>query len=307
MKKISIIGAGNVGGEAAFFCALKQLGEIFLIDVKEGLAEGKALDQNQALYLMGIDALIKGSDKIENISESDVVLITCGVARKKGMTREDLLKINLSIIRDVSFSIKEYAPNAFVIVMTNPVDILTYACKKYTGFSSKKVIGQAGILDSARFAYYASEHLNISQTDIKALVLGGHGDTMVPVFKTLSFGGIGVDKYMDEETMALVSEKTRKGGAEIVSLLKTSSAYYAPAYSAVLMIDAILNDRKKIYPCSVYPNGEYGFENVYIGLPALLSKEGVEKILEFDLDEKTKAQLEKSYDFYKEQISSIYW
>ena len=305
MKKISIIGAGNVGGMAAFFCAQKELGKIVLIDVKEGLAKGKALDQNQALYLMGINPLIYGSEDINSIEGSDVILITCGAARKPGMSREDLLKINLSIIKEVSLKIKDIAPECFVIIVTNPVDILSYACMKFTGFPKQRVIGQAGILDSARFASNISECLGYSCSDIFALVLGGHGDTMVPVPEFTTVSGISLKELAEEKEINSIITKTRNGGAEIVSLLKDTSAYFAPAFSSVLMIESIIKNKKRLLPCSVFVEGEYGMEGVFIGLPVILSEKGVEKIIEIKLPEQRMSELKKSFVFYRGQIERI--
>ena len=305
MKKISIIGAGHVGGEAAFFCAQKELGDIFLIDIKEGLAKGKALDQNQALGLMGINPLIKGSESLDNIAGSDIVLITCGIARKTGMSREDLLKTNLSILKDVSLKIKELAPESIVIIITNPVDILSYACMKYTEFPRERVFGQAGVLDSSRFAYQISASLNVSPAGIQTMVLGGHGDSMVPVSEHTTVGGIPLADLLSQQETEYLIEKTRKGGAEIVAHLKDSSAYYAPALSAVLMIESIVNNKKRLFPCSVYTEGEYGLEGLFIGLPVILSRKGMEKIICMKLSPEREQELKNSFAFYKSQIESI--
>lgn len=305
MKKIAIIGAGNVGGQAAFFCAQKKLGRVLLIDIKEGLAKGKALDQNQALYLMGINPLITGSEDISSLEGSDVILITCGVARKPGMTREQLLKINLSIVRDISHVVKRLSPQSIVLMMTNPVDILSYACMKFTGFPRERVIGQAGVLDSARFATYISQRLDLSSADIDAVVLGGHGDTMVPVPEFTTVSGIPLPQMVSSEDLDGLVKRTRNGGAEIISYLKDSSAYYAPSLSAVLMIEAVLKNEKRLFPCSVYVDGEYGMKGVFIGLPVVLSEKGVERIICIDLPEERRDDLKRSFDFYRGEIEKI--
>ncbi|MBN1521859.1 MAG: malate dehydrogenase [Candidatus Aureabacteria bacterium] len=305
MKKIAIIGAGNVGGQAAFFCAQKKLGRVLLIDIKEGLAKGKALDQNQALYLMGINPLITGSEDISSLEGSDVILITCGVARKPGMTREQLLKINLSIVRDISHVVKRLSPQSIVLMMTNPVDILSYACMKFTGFPRERVIGQAGVLDSARFATYISQRLDLSSADIDAVVLGGHGDTMVPVPEFTTVSGIPLPQMVSSEDLDGLVKRTRNGGAEIISYLKDSSAYYAPSLSAVLMIEAVLKNEKRLFPCSVYVDGEYGMKGVFIGLPVVLSEKGVERVICIDLPEERRDDLKRSFDFYRGEIEKI--
>jgi malate dehydrogenase len=305
MKKIAIIGAGNVGGQAAFFCAQQELGEIVLIDIKEGLAKGKALDQNQALALMGINPLVTGSESLEDVRGSDVVLVTSGIARKPGMTREQLLQTNLSIIREVSNKIRDLAPKSIVIMMTNPVDVLSHACMKYTGFPRERVIGQAGVLDSGRFCCNLSRELNISARDIQAMVLGGHGDTMVPLADCTTVAGAPVNEFLEADVLEGLMSRTRDGGAEIVALLKDSSAYFAPALASVLMIESILRGKKRLLPCSVYADGEYGLRGTFIGLPVVLSERGMEEVVTLSLPPDRQEALKKSFDFYLKQVESL--
>ncbi|NPV73790.1 MAG: malate dehydrogenase [Pelotomaculum sp.] len=293
-RKITIVGAGNVGATAAHWAAAKELGDIVLLDVIEGVPQGKGLDLMEASPVEGFDANIIGTNNYEDTADSDVVIVTAGVARKPGMSRDDLLNTNYKIVSSVAENIARYSPNAIIIVVSNPLDVMAYTAYKASGFPSNRVFGMAGVLDSARFRTFLAMELGISVEDVSALVLGGHGDTMVPVLSCAFAGCIPVTKLIPADRLEAIVERTRNGGAEIVNFLKTGSAYYAPSASAVQMAEAVLKDKKRILPVAAYLNGEYGAKDIYTGVPCIIGANGVEKILEIDLTPEEKAALDKS-------------
>jgi malate dehydrogenase len=304
-KKISLIGAGNIGGELAALVARKELGDVVLFDIpeKEGVAKGKALDLEQNGAVLGWDANVKGSSSWDDVAGSDVVIITAGVPRKPGMSRDDLLSINLKIIRSVGENLKKAAPNAFVIVVSNPLDAMVYELKKVTGFSGKKVVGMAGVLDSARFQLFIARELGVSVKDVRPMVLGGHGDTMVPVTSACTVNGVPVPQLIAADKLAAIVDRTRNGGGEIVKLMGTS-AYYAPASAAVLMAEAYLKDLKRMIACAAYLDGEYGYKDLYMGVPVVIGAGGVEKVVSIQLSAEEKAMLEKSAGAVRELIEA---
>lgn len=293
-KKITIVGAGNVGATCAHWAAAKELGDIVLIDVVEGIPQGKALDLMEAAPVEGFDAIITGTNDYRDTADSDVVVITAGVARKPGMSRDDLLATNSKIVKSVTEQIVKTSPNAFIIVVTNPLDVMTYVAYKASGFSPNRVFGMSGILDSARFRTFIALELGISFEDVTTFVLGGHGDDMVPLVRYTYAGGIPIEKLISRERIEALVERTRKGGAEIVNYLKTGSAFYAPGASVVQMVEAILKDKKRILPVAAYLQGEYGESDIYLGVPAIIGGNGVEKIIEIELTPEEKAALDKS-------------
>ena len=305
MSKISLIGAGQIGGTLAHLIGIKELvQEVVLFDVASGIAKGKALDIAQSTSVDGYNVKFSGTDKYEDIKNSDVIIITAGVPRKPGMSRDDLLGINLKIIKQVSEGIKKNSPDAFVICITNPLDVMVMALQKYSGLQSNKIVGMAGILDSSRFKLFLSLELNIPVKEIDAMVMGGHGDTMVPLPRFTKISGKPLNDLVKEgkisaEKLESINQRTRDGGAEIVKFLEKGSAFYAPAASGVEMAKSYLKDEKKILPCAAYLNGEYGVKNIYAGVPVIIGKDGVEKINEVDLDEKEKAQFMNSIDSVK--------
>ena len=298
-KKISLIGAGQIGGTLAHLIGLKELGDIVLFDVASGIAKGKALDIAQSSSIDGFDVRLTGTDQYKDIKSSDVIIITAGVPRKPGMSRDDLLEINLKIIKQVSEGVKKHAPNAFVICITNPLDVIVMAFQKYSKLPTNKVIGMAGVLDSSRFKLFLSLEFKVSVKQIETLVMGGHGDTMVPLPRYTKVSGKSLETLISEgkiskERLDQIIQKTRDGGAEIIKLLEKSSAYYAPAASGVEMAESYLKDQKKLLPCAAYLNGEYGVKNLYAGVPVIIGSKGVEKIEELILNEEEKKQFEKS-------------
>ena len=305
MSKISLIGAGQIGGTLAHLIGTKELvNEVVLFDVASGIAKGKALDIAQSSSVDGFNVRFSGTDNYESIKDSDVILITAGVPRKPGMSRDDLLGINLKIIKQVAEGVKKNAPNAFVICITNPLDVMVMAFQKFSGLQSNKVVGMAGILDSSRFKLFLSLELNVPVREIEAMVMGGHGDTMVPMPRFTKISGkplldLVKDGKISSERVEEINQRTRDGGAEIVKYLEKGSAFYAPAASGVQMAEAYLNDQKKLLPCAVHLNGEYGVKNVYAGVPVVIGKDGVEKIQEIDLDEKEKKEFMHSIDAVK--------
>ncbi len=305
MKKISLIGAGQIGGTLAHLIGTKELvNEVVLFDVASGIAKGKALDIAQSSSVDGFNVRFLGTDNYEDIKDSDVIIITAGVPRKPGMSRDDLLGINLKIIKQVAEGIKKNAPNAFVICITNPLDVMVMAFQKFSGLPSNKVVGMAGILDSSRFKLFLSLELNVPVREIEAIVMGGHGDTMVPMPRFTKISGKSLldlvkNGKISSERVDEINQRTRDGGAEIVKYLEKGSAFYAPAASGVQMAEAYLNDQKKLLPCAVQLNGEYGVQNVYAGVPVIIGKDGVEKIEEIDLDEKEKKEFMHSIDAVK--------
>lgn len=305
-NKLSFVGAGHVGATAAHWAATKQLGDIVLVDIIEGLPQGKALDLLQSTpveNLSGVRAV--GSNSYEATANSDIVIITAGVARKPGMTREDLVGTNKRIITDVVTQVAKYSPNAVIIMVTNPLDVMTYLAYKVSGFPKNRVVGQAGILDSARFRAFISMELDVAVENVNAFVLGGHGDEMVPLPRYSTVAGIPITELMDQETIDRLVQRTRKGGGEIVSLLKTGSAFYAPGAAAVQMAEAVLKDTKLIVPCSAYLEGEYGIEGIYFGVPCKLGANGVEEIIEIELTEEEQAALQKSVELVKSTMAVL--
>jgi len=287
-KKISLIGAGQIGGTLAHLISIKELADVVLFDVVEGIAKGKALDIAQSTAVDGYNVNLIGTNNYEDIKNSDVIIITAGVSRKPGMKRDDLLEINLKIIKQVAQGIKKNSPNSFVICITNPLDVIVMAFQKYSGLPTSKVVGMAGILDSSRFKYFLSQELKVSAKNIKTLVLGGHGDTMVPMPNQTTVSGKSLNKLIKKEKLDLIIERTRKGGAEVIKLLEKSSAFYAPAAAGVEMAESYIRDLKKKLPCAAYLNGEYGVKNLYAGVPVIIGKDGVEKVIDLTLNEKEK-------------------
>lgn len=301
-SKITIVGAGLVGGAAAHFLASHELGDIVLIDIVEGIPQGKALDLSQAAAIENWDLDVKGTNSYEDTAGSDIVVITAGLPRKPGMSRDDLIAINSKIIKDVCENIKKYSPNAIVIVVTNPLDAMVYAAWKVTGFEPRRVIGMAGVLDSARMRSFIARELNVSIKDVNAFVMGGHGDTMVPLMRYASVGGVPVINLLPKEKIDAIVKRTQDGGAEIVNLLKTGSAYYAPAASVAAMVESILRDRKRVLPCAAYLNGEYGVNGLFIGVPAVLGRKGIEKVIEVKFNEEEAAAFAKTVENVKALI-----
>ncbi len=298
-KKITLIGAGQIGGTLAHLIALKGLADVVLFDVAAGIAKGKALDIAQSSPVSGFNVSLSGTDNYEDTKNSDVIIVTAGVPRKPGMTRDDLLGINLKIIKQVAEGIKKTSPNAFVICITNPLDVIVMALQKYSGLPKNKVVGMAGILDSSRFIYFLSEELKIPVQKIKSFVLGGHGDSMVAMLESTEVEGKKIKELVNEgklskERLEQIVERTKKGGAEIVKFLEKGSAFYAPAASGIEMAECYLKDQKKQLPCAVYLNGEYGVKNIYAGVPVIIGKNGVEKIIELKLSNDEKNNFNKS-------------
>jgi malate dehydrogenase len=305
MPKISVVGAGNVGGSAARYAAEKQLGDITLIDIVEGVAKGKGLDLLQAGPVQKYDSFIEGSGDIRAVKGSDLIIVTAGLPRKPGMSRLDLLKANADIIKGVAEAIRDNAKNAFVIMVTNPLDVMTYLMYRITGFPRERVMGMAGVLDSARFRAFLAMEAGVSVEDIQAMVLGGHGDTMVPLLSCATVSGIPITEFVKKGRLDEIVQRTRDGGAEIVKLLQTGSAFYAPASSAVLMAESILRDRKRVVPCAAHLNGEYGFKDIYLGVPCVLGAKGVEKILDVPLNAEEKAALANSAEEVRKGIADL--
>ena len=297
--KISLIGAGQIGGTLAHIAAIKELGDIVLFDLVAGIAKGKALDISQSNAVDGFNVNLSGTDNYEDTSGSDIIIITAGVPRKPGMTRDDLLGTNLKIIKQVADGIKSTSPDAFVICITNPLDVIVMALQKYSGLPKNKVIGMAGILDTSRFKYFISQELNVPIKDINSFVLGGHGDTMVPVPNRTTIAGKPLLDFINEGIISQsrldeIINRTRNGGAEIVKLLEKGSAFYGPAASGIEMAQSYLKDEKKTLPCAAYLNGEYGFKDIYAGVPVVIGSNGIEKVVELDLDDEEKKSFETS-------------
>ncbi|MEC7458874.1 MAG: malate dehydrogenase [Candidatus Thermoplasmatota archaeon] len=304
-RKVAVIGAGNVGATCAFVLAERKVGEVVLLDIYEGFAKGKALDMSQGGGVLNYDGRVTGTKDYAGISDSDVVVVTSGFPRQPGMTREDLIEKNADIISQVGEGIKRHAPNSIVVMVTNPLDLMTYHMQKVTGFEHCRVVGQAGILDSARMTHFIAQAVGCSNEDVQAMVLGGHGDTMVPLPRYTTVNGIPVSQLLGEEEVEAICQRTANGGGEIVKLLEKGSAFYAPGSAAAIMAEAILEDRKRVLPCSTYLSGEYGMEDIYIGVPVVLGRNGVERIIELELSEEELDSLQGSGSFYKEQLSEI--
>jgi malate dehydrogenase len=299
--KIALVGAGMIGGTLAHLIELKGLGDVVLFDIAEGTPQGKALDISQSSDVDGSDVHLKGTNNYQDIEGSDVVIVTAGIPRKPGMSRDDLVSINTGVMRTVGENIKKYCPNAFVIVITNPLDAMVWVLREISGLPHHKVVGMAGVLDSARFSYFISEATGISVQDISTFVLGGHGDTMVPLARYSTVAGIPLPDvvkmgWLKQDQLDQIIQRTRDGGAEIVGLLKNGSAYYAPAASAIKMAEAYLFDKKRILPCAAYLKGEYGVSDLYVGVPVVIGKGGVEKIVEITLNAEEKAMFDKSVE-----------
>ncbi|KAB7705925.1 malate dehydrogenase [Bacillus aerolatus] len=297
-KKISVIGAGFTGATTAFLLAQKELGDVVIVDIPqaEGPTKGKALDMLEASPVQGFDANIIGTSNYEDTKDSDIVIITAGIARKPGMSRDDLVQTNQKVMKAVTSEIVKYSPECTIIVLTNPVDAMTYTVFQESGFPKHRVIGQSGVLDTARFRTFVAQELNLSVKDVTGFVLGGHGDDMVPLVRYSYAGGIPLETLIPKERLDAIVERTRKGGGEIVALLGNGSAYYAPAASLVEMAEAILKDQRRVIPSIAFLEGEYGFEGIYLGVPTVLGAGGIEKIIELELTEDEKAALQKSAD-----------
>lgn len=309
-RKIALVGSGNIGGTLAHLAAFKGLGDVVLIDIAEGIPQGKALDLSQAMAVDGIDARIEGSNDYASLKDSDVVIVTAGVARKPGMSRDDLLLINSGVIRTVATNIKKYCPNAFVIVVTNPLDVMVWVMREESGLPHNKVVGMAGILDSGRYKHFISEAMGVSSHDIQAFVLGGHGDTMVPLPRYTTISGIPLTTWVERGAISQskvdeIVDRTRNGGAEIVNLLKTGSAFYAPAASAIAMAESYLQDQKRILPCAAWLTGEYGVKDLYVGVPVVIGQNGVEKVVELELTAEEKDGFTKSVTAVRTLVSDV--
>ena len=297
--KIALVGAGMIGGTLAHLVGLKELGDVILFDIAEGIPSGKGLDLMQSGAVEGFDCAIKGTSAYADIAGADVVIVTAGVPRKPGMSRDDLLGINLKVMEQVGAGIKQYCPNAFVICITNPLDAMVWALQKSCGLPKNKVIGMAGVLDTARFRYFLAEEMKVSVEDVTAFVLGGHGDDMVPLTRYSAVGGVPLPDlvkmgWISQEKLDQIVDRTRKGGGEIVALLKTGSAFYAPASSAIQMAESYLKDKRRMLPVAAYLTGQYGVKDMYVGVPAVIGKNGVEKVVEIDLNDAEKAMFSKS-------------
>lgn len=309
-RKIALVGSGNIGGTLAHLAALKNLGDVALIDVAEGIPQGKALDLSQACAVEGIDAKIVGGNDYALLEGADVVIVTAGVPRKPGMSRDDLLLINSGIVRSVASNIKKYCPEAFVIVVTNPLDVMVWVMREETGLPSHKVVGMAGVLDSSRYKHFMAEALGVSVADIQAFVMGGHGDTMVPMPSYTTISGIPLATWIQQgkitqSAVEAIIDRTRNGGGEIVNLLKTGSAFYAPAASAIAMAESYLLDQKRILPCAACLQGEYGIKDLYVGVPVVIGAKGVEKIIELELTQTERTAFDNSVTAVKSLIADV--
>ncbi len=308
--KIALIGGGMIGGTLAHLVSSKELGDVILFDIVEGLPQGKALDISQSTACEGADVNIIGTNSYKDIKGADICIVTAGVPRKPGMSRDDLISTNTKVIQSVGENIKKYAPNAFVIVITNPLDVMVWVMQQVTGFKPQKVVGMAGVLDSARFSYFLSEAMNVSIDQVTTFVLGGHGDTMVPVVSYSSVAGIPLPDlvkmgWISKDKLNAIVKRTRNGGGEIVGLLKNGSAYYAPAASAIEMAESYLKDKKKILPCAAHLNGEYGVKDMYVGVPVQIGSKGVERVVEIKLSASEQKQFNQSVDAVRELMRAV--
>ncbi len=309
-KKIALVGAGQIGGTLALLAGQKELGDIVLIDVAEGVPQGKALDIAEASPVMGFDCAYSGSNDYAALKGADVVIVTAGIPRKPGMSRDDLISINAGIVKTVGEGIKQHAPNAFVIVITNPLDVMVEVMQRVTGFNANKVVGMAGVLDSARFRYFLAEEFKVSVEDVLAFVLGGHGDTMVPLVRYSSVAGIPLPDlvkmgWTTQAKIDAIVDRTRNGGGEIVNLLKTGSAFYAPAASAIAMAESYLKNKRRVLPCAAKLNGEYGVKGLYIGVPVVIGENGVEKIVEISLSAEEQKMFDNSVAAVKDLCAAL--
>ncbi|HEX8716434.1 MAG TPA: malate dehydrogenase [Gemmatimonadaceae bacterium] len=306
VDKITVVGAGNVGATTAQRIAEKALARtVVMVDVVEGVPQGKGLDQWESAPIEGFDTRVIGTNSYDDTANSDVIIVTAGIARKPGMSRDDLLNTNVGIVKQVSEQIKRTSPDAIVIMVSNPLDVMAYVALKVTGFARERVIGMAGVLDTARYRSFIAEALNVSVRDIQAMVLGGHGDTMVPLISYTTVSGIPVTQLMDAATLEAIVARTRTGGAEIVKHLKTGSAYYAPSAAAVQMCEAIVRDQKRVLPCAAWLDGEYGFSGLFLGVPCTLGRAGIERILEVELTSKERVELGRSADAVREPMKLV--
>ncbi|TCT08244.1 malate dehydrogenase [Aquabacter spiritensis] len=308
-NKIALIGAGQIGGTLALLAGLKELGDVVLFDVAEGIPQGKALDLAELSPVEGFDSRLTGANSYQAIEGADVVIVTAGVPRRPGMSRDDLLSVNLKVMAQVGAGISKYAPDAFVICITNPLDAMVWALQKACDLPKEKVVGMAGMLDSARLRYFLADEFNVSVEDVTGFVMGGHGDTMVPLIRYSAVAGIPVPDlirmgWTTQERIEAIVQRTREGGAEIVNLLKTGSAFYAPAAAAIAMADSYLKDKKRVLPCAAYLSGEYGLKDIYVGVPVVIGAKGVERIVEIDLVREEKANFEKSVDAVRSLIQA---
>ncbi len=306
VNKITVVGAGNVGATTAQRVAEKELARhVILVDIMEGVPQGKGLDQWESAPIEGFDSRVTGTNGYDETANSDIVVITAGIARKPGMSRDDLLNTNAGIVKQVSESVKSTSPNAILIMVSNPLDVMSYVAKEVTGFPRERVIGMAGVLDTARYRSFIAEALDVSVRDIQAMVLGGHGDTMVPLISYTTVSGIPITQLIDRGRLDQIVDRTRNGGAEIVQYLKTGSAYYAPSSGAVQMAEAIVKDKKRILPCAAWLEGEYGMEGLFLGVPCKLGRRGLEQIIEVELTEEERAALQRSADAVREPMQKV--
>ena len=306
VNKITVVGAGNVGATTAQRVAEKELARtVVMVDVVEGIPQGKGLDQWQSAPIEGFDSRVVGANGYDETAGSDIVIITAGIARKPGMSRDDLLNTNAGIVKQVSEQVKATSPNAIIIVVSNPLDVMCYVAKQVTGFPRERVLGMAGVLDTARYRAFLAEALDVSVRDIQAMVLGGHGDTMVPLISYTSVSGIPVTQLIDKAKLDAIVDRTRNGGAEIVKYLKTGSAYYAPSAGAVQMAEAIVNDQKRILPCAAWLDGEYGMKGLFLGVPCKLGRKGLERVIEVELTADERSALEKSAEAVREPMRAV--
>jgi malate dehydrogenase len=306
VSKITVVGAGNVGATTAQRLAEKELArQVVMVDVIEGVPQGKGLDQWESAPIEGFDSRVIGANGYDETADSDIVIITAGIARKPGMSRDDLLNTNAGIVKQVAEQVKRSSPNAIIIMVSNPLDVMAYVAMKVTGFPRERVLGMAGVLDTARYRSFLAEALDVSVRDIQAMVLGGHGDTMVPLISYTSVSGIPVTQLLDRKTLDAIVERTRNGGAEIVKYLKTGSAYYAPSAAAVQMSEAIVLDQKRILPCAAWLQGEYGMKDLFLGVPCKIGRRGLEKIIEVELTGEEREALAKSADAVREPMSAV--
>jgi len=309
-NKIALVGAGQIGGTLALLAGLKELGDVVLVDIAEGIPQGKALDLAEASPVEGFDAALSGSNDFAAVAGADVIIVTAGIPRKPGMSRDDLIGINAKVVRSVGENIKKYAPEAFVIVITNPLDVMVWVMQQATGLPPARVVGMAGVLDSARFRYFLAEEFKVSVEDITAFVLGGHGDTMVPLARYSTVAGIPLPDlvkmgWTTQEKLDQIIQRTRDGGAEIVGLLKTGSAFYAPASAAIAMAESYLRDKKRVLPAAAYLSGEYGLSDIYVGVPVVIGAGGVERIVEIELNAEERAGFDKSVAAVKTLVDVV--
>lgn len=308
--KIALVGAGQIGGTLAYLVGLKELGDVTLIDIMEGIPQGKALDIAESSPIEGFNGAYKGSNDFKDLEGSDVVIVTAGLPRKPGMSRDDLLSVNAKIIRDVAAGIRKHCPQAFVIVITNPLDVMVWVMREATGLPSHRVVGMAGVLDSARFRYFLAQEFKVSVEDVYASVLGGHGDSMVPLIRYSTVAGIPLPDLIQmgwttQARIDAIVDRTRKGGGEIIDLLKTGSAFYAPASSAIAMAESYLKDQKRIFPCAANLNGEYGIKDLYVGVPVIIGEKGIEKIIEIQLNKEEQTMFDNSANAVRELMQAV--